>query len=489
MAAKSTFALAYAIRPRVVAKYLGQIAVSLGGLTGVPAVVALAYGDVSEAWRYAAVTAVFVLLGAGFGRLPVTDRIQRNEALVVIALAFIAGSLALAWPFTTVGETWIDAVFEAISAVTTTGLSTQSAPESLPRAFLFARSWAQWYGGLVIVVLALATLTAPGMNARRLATFQMGPAEIVSGTRVWARQSLAIYLVLTLAGGVLIFSVEHDPFLVVIHTFSAVSTGGFSSLNASLAGFGSWWPATAVTLVAFAGAVSFPLYHHVWQQGPGVLWRDSGLRTLVVFAAGSAILLAFTLVLVDGRPWAEAAIHAPLLALSAQSTSGFSSLTVADLDPASKLVLIVTMFIGGDSGSTAGGIKVLRLLLILRMFQLVIQRTVLASHVVLDTQIGGRKVDATEMQAVLAMALLYAAVVTVSWFVFLAWGFDPLDSLFEVVSATGTVGLSTGLTSPTLPAMLKLVLGVDMLMGRLEIVAVLILFYPRTWFGRREGTQ
>jgi trk system potassium uptake protein TrkH len=485
MATRSTLALAYAVRPRVVIRYFGQIALSLVGLTGVPAAVALGYGDASGAWRYGVATTAFAVFGFTFGRLPVTLRIQRNEALVVIALVFLAAALALAWPFTTVGETWIDALFEAMSAVTTTGLSTQASPERLPHSFLFARSWAQWYGGLVIVVLALATLTEPGTGSRRLAAVQVDPADIVSGTRVWARRSLAIYCVLTIGGIALIWATAGDLFLALVHALSAVSTGGFSSFDASLAGFGSWWTAMAVTLVVLAGAISFPLYYRAWQGGVGVLSSDAGVRAFITLGVAAVILLAISLAFVGGRPWDEAITQAPIIALSAQTTSGFTSLPIAGLDPASKLVLIFTMFIGGDSGSTAGGIKIVRSLLVLRLFQLVLLRTVLSPHAVAETRIGGRQIDATEMQAVLAIVLLYVMVIALSWVPFVAAGFDPLDALFEVVSATGTVGLSTGLTSPALPAALKLVLCIDMLMGRLEIVAVLVLFYPRTWFGRR----
>jgi trk system potassium uptake protein TrkH len=241
----------------------------------------------------------------------------------------------------------------------------------------------------------------------------------------------------------------------------------------------------AVTLVVLAGAISFPLYYRAWQGGVGVLSSDAGVRAFITLGVAAVILLAISLAFVGGRPWDEAITQAPIIALSAQTTSGFTSLPIAGLDPASKLVLIFTMFIGGDSGSTAGGIKIVRSLLVLRLFQLVLLRTVLSPHAVAETRIGGRQIDATEMQAVLAIVLLYVMVIALSWVPFVAAGFDPLDALFEVVSATGTVGLSTGLTSPALPAALKLVLCIDMLMGRLEIVAVLVLFYPRTWFGRR----
>jgi trk system potassium uptake protein TrkH len=143
------------------------------------------------------------------------------------------------------------------------------------------------------------------------------------------------------------------------------------------------------------------------------------------------------------------------------------------------------MTIGGGVGSTAGGIKLLRLLIVIRMVQLFIQRTAMPSHAFTQPRLAGKPLEADDLQRATLIILLFTALVFVSWLVFVASGQPPINALFEVVSATGTVGLSTGITGPNLSSLLKVVLCVDMLAGRLEIVAFLILFYPRTWFGKR----
>jgi trk system potassium uptake protein TrkH len=197
------------------------------------------------------------------------------------------------------------------------------------------------------------------------------------------------------------------------------------------------------------------------------------------------LLLVASMRVRGGLSWAQALHQAPLLAVSAQSTAGFSSMSCSQLDPDSKLAVIFSMIVGGGVGSTAGGFKLLRLLIAVSVFRLIIVRTCLPRHAVIEPRLAGRRLHGDEIQAALLLIFLYGVVVAVSWLQFVATGYDPLDSLFEVVSATGTVGLSVGITSADLPAQLKGVLCADMLMGRLEIIAWLVMLFPGTWFGKR----
>jgi len=178
---------------------------------------------------------------------------------------------------------------------------------------------------------------------------------------------------------------------------------------------------------------------------------------------------------------------AAFMAVSAQTTSGFQTIDPAGLAPATKLALIFSMAVGGDVGSTAGGLKILRLLVMLRLVQLLFAQTVTPRHAVIEPRIAGRSLGQGEIAAAGGIVTLYAGTILLSWFCFLVAGLEPLDSLFDVVSAIGTVGLSAGIAGPELATPLKLVLCLDMLMGRLEILAILVLAYPRNWFAPRRG--
>jgi len=169
--------LAQAVRPAVVGKYAGELLLSLAAMTTVPLAAALLFREWDFAVRLGTALAVLLAIGIPTLRLPAPRRIEANEGMVIIALLFVVAALVVTWPLAAGGLAWHDALFEAVSAVTTTGLSTVADIERQTPAFLFFRAWLQWYWGLVIVVLALALVLEPGAVAKRLAASEAGTAE------------------------------------------------------------------------------------------------------------------------------------------------------------------------------------------------------------------------------------------------------------------------------------------------------------------------
>jgi trk system potassium uptake protein TrkH len=483
--ARQAIELSYAVRLRVIGKYFGQLCLVVALLTLVPVAVAFASAEVGIALRYGAVAAVLAGCGGLLARLRAPRRVQVNEAMILAALTFLVTPLLMTYPMMGAGLEFVDALFEAVSAATTTGLSTLSTVEDKPAPFLFARAWMQWYGGLGIVVLSLALVLRPGITAKCLAVTEDVAEDLVGGTRAHARRVVVVYILLTAVGIAALLLAGSSFFEAVVYALAAVSTGGFAPHDTSLGHFSGWAIPWLTILACFAGALPLALFHFGWRQGWKNLFRDLQLRTLFLFALLASLALAACLHLLLGLSWEQTFFHAPLLALSAQTTAGFATLNVGELDTASKMLLILSMTIGGGLGSTAGGVKVLRLLILLRLLQLILVRTCLPPHAVLDLRLGGRRLEDEEIRQALLFILLFFAVVATSWFPFLVFGYDPLDALFEVVSATGTVGLSAGVTGPELPSLLKGVLCADMLLGRLEILAWLVILYPRTWIGKR----
>lgn len=481
-------AVTYAVRGRVLLKYLGQLAALQAILSCVPLAASLYFGEYHLSLRFLAVSLLLAAVGLPLARLPEPSRVLPSEALVITALAFVVAPLLMTIPFTDVGIPFGDALFEAVSAITTTGLTTLASVEHLPRSFLFARAWMQWYGGLGIVVLSVALVAGQGGVARRLVEPQTAGEGLASTVRAHARRALLVYLALTAAGIAAVWLAGARSAAGVEHVLSAVSTGGFSSFDASLAGFGSAAVTAVVMTTCACGAVALPLYYRAWQAGPGALWRSAELRALAVALVLVVAVLTTLLVFGEDLPWRQALRRAAVLGVSAQTTAGFSDSPVAALGNASLLVLMVAMMAGGSIGSTAGGVKLLRVLVLLRLARVAIRRLGAPSHAVIAPMLEGRRIEEPDQVRALLLAALFGAVVLLSWFAFLAYGHDPMHSLFEVVSATATVGLSTGLSSAQLEPGLKLVLGLDMLLGRLEIVALLVVLYPGTWFGNRvEG--
>jgi trk system potassium uptake protein TrkH len=471
------------VRWSVLGKYLGQLALVLAVLAVPPLAVAVIAGEWLPVPRY--LVAIGVLLAAGWplSRLRAPDRLQGNEAMVIVTLAFVLGPLLLAWPMAAAGLSYLDALFESVSGFTTTGLTTLQQVADLPRFFLFARAWMQWFGGLGIAVLAVALLARQGLASRKLVETS-GAEILVSTSRAHARRVLAVYALISAAAFAQIWAAGLDPFTALIHTLAAVSTGGFSGFDRSLGGALPPLVPYALMLASLVGAISLPTLYAALRSGPGVLWADYELRALLLLCALWSAVLALWFGL-HGMGLAQALHHGGLLAVSAQTTTGFSTLDPAGLAAFPKGVLILAMIVGGSVGSTAGGIKLLRWLILLRLLQLLVRRASVPEHGVVEARLGGRQIDDAELvRAILIVALMWVLVL-LSWLVFLAYGYPPLDALFEVVSATATVGLSTGVTAPDLPAALKALLCVDMLAGRLEVVALLVTVYPPTWFGRR----
>ena len=462
------------VRPAMVLHHLGQIALILAVLFSVPLTFAAATGDWELARRILLAALLPALALGACARIRPSDRpLQANEALVISALTFIVAAALMTYPLTAEGLSPLDAWFESVSGVTTTGLSLVPNPEFRSDAFLFTRAWMQWFGGLGIVVLSLALAFGRTEDMRRLADAGADEESLAEGTRIHARRAFTIYVLLTVAGLLLVLPTDLPPFDALIHTLAAISTGGFGGVSDSLAGFGRGTH-FALFAVSLLGALPLFLYYRAWRSGPVSLGSDPELRALIIAVA----LVTFLLWWLGGLSPVDALLQAG----SAQTTTGFATLDPSALDPAAKGVLILSMATGGGVGSTAGGIKLLRLLILIRMIQLAVMRVQLPRHAVVQPAIGDRPLGGLQIEHALVLILLFVLLVLGSWMTFLVAGYPALDALFEVVSATATVGLSVGIVSPDLEPGLKLLLSLNMLAGRLEIVALLVLLFPGTWY-------
>lgn len=493
MPAPAETTLAYAVRWTAICRYLGHLCLALVGIALIPAAFALLTGKLPFAWRAGTVAATLAALGFLMSRVGRPRELMMNEAMVIIAVGYLATAAFMSWPLMAEGLAPLDAMFHAMSAVTTTGLSTLASVGEHSSSLWFTQAWMQWYGGLVIVVLAVF-LVGPGPAAKRLSANEMDHRDVLGGTRSRAVRTLVIYGGMTVIGVLLLRLLGADWPDAFLHALTAISTGGFSSHDDSLLGVGGFPVQAGATVLGLTGAVSWTVYYNLLRRASGATaaWNRDLLRgqvgALLVACLVVSILLASTMSLFQGMPLAEVLRQAPLLAASAQTTTGFSTMPVASLDDGSKLILTIAMLIGGDFGSTAGGIKIFRLLVVMRLLQLALLRTALPPHAVPRPSLAHGPLEERDTEEATAMVALYVVVVLISWFAFLLHGYPAADSLFEVVSATATAGLSIGLSNPELEPVLKGVLLVDMWMGRLEILAVLILFHPRTWFGRRAET-
>ena len=481
-------ALSFAVRPSVIGRYIGQLSLVLFVMSLAPLLVSLLYGEYSLTPYYGVVSLTLLLMGGLLSRIENHRQIQTNEAMVITTIMFMLMPLLACYPMMKAsGMSFIDALFEGVSAVTTTGLSTLATVEDKPHTFLFARAWMQWYGGLGIVVLTIALLMGSGAVSRKLAQLQIDSEDLLGSAKLIARKALGIYLILTLLGVLLLWASGMEGFHALLHSLTALSTGGFSSFDAGMAALNGQ-SQLVLSLLSLLGAIPLLLYYRCYADGWRNLVNNLQVRAMLVMMLLITLAMMASIQLSTGIVWSEALSMASMLAISAQSTTGFSPMPLAELDDGSKLLLIFSMLTGGGLGSTAGGIKILRLLILLRLLQLLLQRASLPGRAIAEPRLAGERMEGPDIERALLLILIYLLIIFCSWLPFVFMGYDPVDALFEVVSASATVGLSSGITSSELEPLLKGILCFDMLAGRVEIIALLVVLYPPTWLGKRRAS-
>jgi trk system potassium uptake protein TrkH len=448
------------------------------GLTDLPpALFAVAVGEYRHAVFFGGLGLALAALGFTLYRRRETSarELQLKDGLVVTALSYLLFGLVNAFAFLPVMPL-LDGFFEAMSGFTTTGLTVMDVA-SAPRTLLFFRSYSQWIGGLGIIIISLAILMRPGKAVFQLYSTEYGQENIKGSVIATARIVTRIYLVLT-GLGLAAFMLSGMSFPdALIHILSTLPTGGFSSYPGSIGHFQGTAIPLVVCLFMALGAISFPLYYRLARKDLKGLWSDMQVRGFfALLLAGAALFFVLF------GPLRPRAVPALFQAVSSLTTTGYNMFDVRVLSPTGKVLTIVLMTVGGTTGSTAGGIKIFRLLAVLAMVRWLVLRALLPGEARLPLAIGRLKPADDDIRILSAFLCAYMIMLGLSAFALL-WieGSSFLDALFETSSAMGTVGLSTGLTSPDLSPWAKLILILNMWMGRLEIIPVLVVFYPRTW--------
>jgi len=476
-------ALVYAVRFSALGHLGGRLALFLAAMCLPSLLVAAWFAEYQYLPSLTAVMTTLLLCARLCWKLPEPHRVFVSEGFVLTSMTFLLTPLIMSVALWPAPLSFPDLLLETTSALTTTGLSTVAHPESADKTLLFTRAWMQWYGGLGIVVLSVALLMQRSLAIYQLLDIPEGQG-FVSTVTVYARRILRLYLVMSALAILVCWVALGDVFAALLHGFAAISTGGFSSFGSSLTPL-SFPAQLAIMLCGLAGAISFALYLQLWRHSWYQVLHNQELR----FFMGLLLALCMLLALVHwyhGSSLGSALENAIIMGMSALSTTGFSSEDPAQMSAAWLLLVIVAMFIGGCLGSTAGGFKIFRLLVVLQVLLTYFRRAAAAPHAVIEPRIQGQRLTQDQVQLAMLTGSLLVALTISSWFAFLLYDYAPLPALFEVVSAVGTVGLSAGITSTELPLPLKFVLCLDMIAGRVEVLALICVLYPSTWFGHRN---
>lgn len=435
-------------------------------------------------WRPAVVCGALVMTGLAFGvfvRGREPRRLALKESLFLTTLAYPAFSLAGALVFWT-EVSFHDAFFESVSGYTTTGLSVL-VPEELPVSLWFYRAWSQWIGGVGVLMLGLGVISSTGRARVQLYGAQLGPSTLPESPGGLARRVVQVYLLLSVACA-LAYLASGVPWADALYlAATTISTAGFAPRSESVGAYAGVLPGLVAMVFMIISAINFPMLSRSLDHRGKAIIHDVQVRWLLGLIAGG-----FALVVAGRSPEVRGLFTTLFHVTSALTTTGLSLTPSEHGESGLRFLLIGFMTLGGSGGSTVGGLKLWRLVLLLKLVDWWITRQSVPREAVLRVKLMGRAVSAEELQSLGAFLFGFAGLTFLA-----AWGLmltgSPLDdALFEASSAIGNAGLSAGLTAADMPVARGYILCAAMWCGRLEILPVLYLFAPRLWYGSEHRT-
>ena len=461
------------------------------GFLLLPLAASVLYG---EAWLPFFGTAVLcILLGTALHLVPVKKaQMHSRDGFMAVALGWIVLSLTGALPYAFTGALthYVDAVFETVSGLTTTGSTVFPEVEHLPRSVLLWRSLTQWMGGMGVLVLFLALMPKLGDGAVYLMRAESpGPikSKLVPKVGSTAKILYAIYVALTVLEMVCLRLAGATWFSAVNHAFTTMATGGFSIYNTSLSGAS---PAVMwiVTAFSFLAGVNFSLPFLAVTGRLRAALRSEELRVYLSIVVGVTLLICLCLRVQAGVPLGESVTDAAFQTVTIITTTGFATVDFALWPTFCRMALLVPMFTGGCAGSTSGGIKLSRVLILWKSLVRELKRMVHPNHVSVikvDGQpVEERVVSSTGAYIMAYMAVLLAGALVVSWD---NYGFQ--ESFAASLTCISNVGPGLGILGPMenfsiLSPLSKIALSLEMLTGRLELMPMLALLTRGAWRDR-----
>ena len=453
------------------------------------------YGDGDALGILLAGVVTFFVGGFTYGITMFEGELTHREGFAIVTMAWTAAAAfgALPYLFTGALDSPVAAFFEAMSGFTTTGASVFTDVEALPHGVLFWRSLTQWLGGMGIIVLVIAVLPYLGVGGMQLFKAEVpGPTPERLRPRITQTAKLLwlVYVGLTAAEIALYLMGGMSFFDAVNHSFTTLATGGFSTRNGSMASFDSSFIHWVTIIFMYLAGVNFSLHFRA-ATGRPVYFRDHEWRFYTYIVLLAAVSIAGVNLVSGGYSGLEPAVRDALFqATSIATTTGFVSADYELWVPGAQMVLFALFFVGGMAGSTGGGIKAMRVLLLVKRTAIELRKQ-LHPRAVLLTRVGDKTVRPEVLANVTGFVILYLLLCLAGAIVLGFLGMDPLTAIAASIASIGNVGPGFGDVGATDnygwmsdPALI--VLSFFMLVGRLEIYTVLLLFHPETWKARRS---
>jgi trk system potassium uptake protein TrkH len=366
---------------------------------------------------------------------------------------------------------FLNAYFESMSAWSGSGLSIYTDVEILPKSILFLRSLEQWVGGLAVVIVVIGILIRPGTAAARLYKSEARDEKIKPSIASTVKTIWWIYLLYTVMGIVLYVLAGMHLFDAINNTFTNLSTGGMSIKNNNIGSYNSIAIYIITMILMIIGGTSFLIHYKALKGRVQDVLKDIQFQAmLIIICVFSILLIVFSkLATIDS-------VFFVVSALSCCGSSIQSTNVMINWSDYIKIIILGAMIIGMSAGSTTGAIKLIRVVTIFKGMFWEIKRILSPQGTVIPRRISGKLVEDVEIREAGSYTFIYFFFMFISWLVLMYYGYDGINSLFEVASAQGNVGLSMGIVSPNMPEIAEILLIFNMWIGRLEIIPALVLF-------------
>jgi trk system potassium uptake protein TrkH len=480
------------MNPRTVLYLISFMLIVLGAAIGLCTGVAWGMEDSGAGlWGMALSAAIVIASGAVLMLLtrgPVN--LSRKDGFAIVTFGWVAAALFGALPYILTGVITdpVAAVFETMSGFTTTGASVLTDLEALPRGLMFWRAMTHFFGGMGVLVLCVAILPFLGVGGMQIYRAEMpGPSKDRLTPRIATTAKLlwGVYVVMCLAEAVLLRVGGMGWYDAFCHTFATMATGGFSTRTASVAAFDSAYIEVVITVFMFLAGANFALNYRLLRGQPFAYFRDPEFRFYLGTWLVASLLITLNIHGEHYASWCGAIRAAFFQSTSMMTTTGFIT---ADFDvwPASsKVILILLMFVGGCAGSTGGGIKNIRILLLLKKTLKEI-RLFMQPKAVLSIKLGGKPVPTGAVANMAAFFIVFMLIFAIGTLIMTLYTPDLQTALTSVIATLGNIGPGLGGVGAlqnyaAIPSGGKAFLTLFMLLGRLELYTVLIVLLPSFW--------
>lgn len=456
------------------------------------AVIAFFYQE-SDFWAFT-FSAIFTAIAGGIMTytIPVKERIlARRDGYFLVTVVWLIFSIFGALPYIMGGTipSFVDAFFETMSGFTTTGSSILNDIESLPHATLFWRSLTQWLGGLGIIVLFLALLSNLGIEGRDLYIAEV-PGPILSKTTFTfsgtARRLWILYTIMTLSQTILLTIGGMDLFDSICHSFTTMATGGFSTKQDSIAYWDSAYIQYVITFFMILAGTNFALlYTTIKGRSTTHIYKDDEFRSYLFIIAGATLIITLALYYSGWGGWEKSFRDSLFQVVTLLTTTGFATADYLLWTPMVQLLLFIILFLGASSGSTSGGMKIVRILLLVKNAFTQLKRTI-HPYAVITVKYDQKSVHPDMMANITSFATLYLLLFLASTFILMLMVGDVATASSAVITCMSNVGPGFGNVGPmsnfaTLSDGAKMFLSILMLIGRLEVITVMVLFTKAFW--------